>query len=111
MRIYKVNTVPFCIEVATAAQDFEIENEATWKVLESSKNQHALGWQTKDGTYRVKHSDVRDSGRRLDGRRVIELHYGLSCLDLVMEFLLASLTVCLGQLLGGDNGYLREFYH
>ena len=65
MGIYKANTHPFCIDVAAAARGFEIQNEAARKVLQSSKNQHACRWQTKEGTYRVKQQclpDVRDSG-------------------------------------------------
>ena len=62
---YEANIPPFCIDVDAATQGFGIENEAARKVLQSSKNQHACRWQTKEGTYRVKQQclpDVGDSG-------------------------------------------------
>ena len=65
MGVYEANIPPFCIDVAAATHGFEIENEAARKVLQSSKNQHARRWQTKEGTYSVKQQclpDVRDSG-------------------------------------------------
>ena len=65
MGIYKANLLSFSIDVDAATWGFGIDNKAALQVLQSSKNQHACRWQTKEGTYRVKQqclSDVRNTG-------------------------------------------------
>ena len=61
---YKVTRTLLGIDIDVSMVGFDIDNITAKKALQDAKDRHARGWQTKEGTYRLKEQllpDVRDN--------------------------------------------------